>query len=206
MDKEYIKKYNEYVELAKAELKSIEGHEIRICEYAMKVCDIRHGGHSNGYYTIKAFASDIGMNAKTLSNWLLVYRNVIVKLDKKITSSADFLKAKKVESYLREERIVNNRINEKPVGTKFSNKNCPTPDDKIRSIYNSIDHSERPFEGEFAMMLRSSKHNLALIEKRDLKIIDDKQLAYLMETLDKTSDIINEYLTNKKKASGRLAS
>jgi hypothetical protein len=146
------------------------------------------------------------MSAKTLSNWLLTYRNVIVKLDKKITSSADFLKARKTESYLREERIVNNRIEGKPVGTKFSHKNSPVSDEKVRSIYNQIDHSERPFEGEFAMMLRSSKHNLALVEKRDLRIIDDKQLAYLMDTLDKTSDIINEYLTNKKKASGRLAS
>lgn len=196
--------YKNYVNLAKKELKAIEGHEIRICEYAMQVCTIRHGGQSAGYYTITDFARDIGMPHKTLSNWLLTYRNVVKKLEKPITTSKEFANARKVESYLREERIIKNRINEKPVGSRYA-QSQPVSEEKVRSIYSQVEHSDRPFEGEFAVMLRGAKHTLNLLQKRELNIIDDDQLEYLMSVLDNASDLLNNHLTRKRKNQGRKA-
>ena len=198
------KDYLNYVSLAKRELKQIEGHQIRICEYAMQVCTIRHGGQSHGYYTITDFANDIGMPSKTLSNWLLTYRNVVKKLEKPITTTKEFEQARKVESYLREERIVKNRINEKPTGSKYASKQ-PVSDEKVRSIYSQLSNGDRPFEGEFAVMLRGCKHALSVLQKRDLNIIEDDQLAYLMSVMDQASEIINQHLTTKKKKNGRVA-
>ena len=63
-----MKSYLDYVLLAKQEIKAIEGHQIRICEYADAACTIRHGGRSNGYYTLTDFARDIGLPTKTLQN------------------------------------------------------------------------------------------------------------------------------------------
>jgi len=198
------KDYNNYVSLAKRELKNIEGHQIKICEYAMQICTIRHGGHSKGYYTITDFANDIGMPSKTLSNWLLTYRNVIKKLEKPITTSREFNNAKKVEYYLKEERAVLNRIEGKVVGSKHAYNNYSS-DEKVRSIYKQIDSGEKPFEGEFVLMCRYAKHILNLLSKRDLNIIADDQLNFLMTILDKSSDEINNHLTKKKKNNGRAA-
>lgn len=196
--------YKNYVSLAKRELKAIEGHEIRICEYAIKVCTIRHGGHSKGYYTIKDFAQDIGIPFKTLQRWTVTYRNVVQKLDKKITTSEEFSQARQVENILREERIVNNRMADKPKGSRYANS-LPVEPEKINRIFNALEKHERPFEGEFANMLRSSKHNLELLKKRDLNIIADEHLLFLMGVLDQASDLINNHLTNKKKRYGKAA-
>lgn len=197
------KDYNNYVNLAKKELKAVEGHQIRICEYAMKVCQIRHGGRSNGYYTITDFASDIGMESKTLSNWLLTYRNVVQKLDKPISTQKEWVAAKRVENVLREERIVKNRIADKPVGSSYASK-IPVSKERIQNIYSRIESGEeRPFEAEFAQMLRSAKHALSLLQKRELGIIDDDQLEYLMTVIDESSEILNNYVTKKRRSSGR---
>lgn len=197
--------YRNYVTLAKKELKAIEGHQIRICEYAMKVCQIRHGGRSDNYYTVTDFAQDIGMVSKTLQNWMLTYRNVVMKLDKPISTKKEWEAAKKVENILREERVITNRINEKPTGSKYA-QSLPAPAEKVQSIFGKVlDNYERPFESEFAQILRASKHSLHLLQKRELGIIKDEQLAYLMGILDNASDLINNYLTLKKKNKGRVA-
>lgn len=199
-----MKTYEELVELAKKEIIAIEGHEIRICELAMQVVTIRHGGRSNGYYTVTDFAKDIGMSHKTLQNWLLTYRNVVMKLDKKISTSKEFKNARKVEEYLRTERTLKNQIAQKPPGTRHA-YNSPVPEEKVRSIYKTLEHGDKPFEGEFAGMIRGAKHIKHLLTTRDLRIIPDDQLLQLMTILDEASELINIYLTNKKRNQGRAA-
>lgn len=199
------KDYQNYVDLAKKEIKQIEGHQIRICEYAEKVCTIRHGGRSNGYYTLTDFANDIGLPVKTLQNWMLTYRNVIKKLDKTLTTSKEFHQAQKVESYLREARTAQNRLEGKPVGSKHAIRNSEFSPEKIKNIYNSINNGEKPFQSEFCNLQRSAQHIKGVLQKRDLGIISDKELLYLMQLLDDSSDIINNFLTKKQKLKGRAA-
>ena len=136
---------------------------------------------------------------------MLTYRNVVKKLDKKITTSKEFANAQRVESYMREERTAINRAAGKPVGSRYAYKNNPPSEEKIRSIYHTIDQGDKPFQGEFANMLRTTQHTLSLLRKRDLSIISDKEWSYLMSMLDDSSDIINNYLTKKRKANGRAA-
>ncbi len=67
-------KYEEFyfskVSEAKGILKKIKDYKRKVAIIALEVCDIRHGGISHNIYTITDFASDIGMNRKTLSEWI----------------------------------------------------------------------------------------------------------------------------------------
>ena len=194
------KEYKEYVILGKKELAQIEGHQKRICDYAMEVVTIRHGGRSNGIYTIKKYAEDIGMNPKTLQNWLQVYRNVIMKLEE--PDKANFQKASKVNNILEENRTLDNAIGKTP-GTRTAYKK-DVPAEKVRSIYAKYEH-EKPFEGEFINIMQQAKSFRNLFQKRDLNIIEDSHLQHCKDLLDEMSGIIGMHLRNKRKNMGRTA-
>jgi hypothetical protein len=62
--------YYSYVVEARSLLEGIEDSKIKIGHMALQVCTIRLGGHNKaGYYTLKKFSEDIGVNRKTLSAW-----------------------------------------------------------------------------------------------------------------------------------------
>lgn len=81
----YDKKWNSYVVEAKKVVSKMGADRLRIATLAIEACDIRHGGgghwnNNEGVYTMKRFASEVGINYKTLANWVRVKRNVIDKL------------------------------------------------------------------------------------------------------------------------------
>lgn len=47
-------------------------------------------------------------------------------------------------------------------------------------------------------MLVSSAYMLKVTKNSDMNLIDENKLAQIMANLDNASDIINEYLTNRK--------
>lgn len=194
------KEYKNYVILGKKELAQIEGHQKRICDYAMEVCTIRHGGKSPGIYTLKKYAEDIGMNPKTLQNWMQVYRNVIIKLED--PEKADFQKASKVNNILEENRTLDNAIGKTP-GTRTAYKK-DVPAEKVRSLYAKYEH-EKPFEGEFINIMQQMKSFRNLFMKRDLNIIQDEHLQHCKDLLDECSQMLNTHLRNKRKNMGRTA-
>lgn len=191
------KDYQNYVKLGKAELKTIEGHQRRIAEYAIKVCTIRHGGRSNGYYTLTDYANDIGMNIKTLQNWVQIYKNVILKLDKKRQDKATWKQAASVNQFLKEDRTIDNQINERPRGSKMAYKS-DIHADKVQKLYDNMKEA-KPFETEFITITQAAKNMKNVLTKRDLSIIPDDRWGYLMKIIDECSDIINDHLTKNKK-------
>lgn len=77
---------NKIIKRAKALLQQREETKWEICRLAMEVCDIHRGGHrvakgKKKPYTLYDFADDIGMHGKTLSNWVLNYKRVVLKLE-----------------------------------------------------------------------------------------------------------------------------
>lgn len=194
------KQYKEYVILGKKELQQIEGHQKRICKYAMEVITIRHGGISKGIYTIKKYADDIGMNPKTLQNWLQVYNNVIVKLEE--PEKADFQKASKVNNILDEESVIDNAVNGKVHTRDGYKKKKNVPAEKVQKLYNQY-HEGKPFEGEFMNIVQQAKSHKLLLEKRDLNIIQDSQLDHLLTTMQCSVDILKMHLTRKRRNMGR---
>lgn len=138
------------------------------------------------------------MPPKTLQNWLLVYRNVVQKIKTPVKTTADFERARKTELLLKEQRTLDNRANNEKLGSRAAYKK-EISEEKINSIYNSLQNGEKPFEVEFCQGVRSAKTLLHVLEKRDLNIISDDHLLQLMNILDNASEIINNHLTKKKK-------
>lgn len=173
--------------------KKIVGYQQKIAMWAVEVCDIRHGGRSNGLYTIKDYARDIGMNAKTLQNWVQIYRNVVMKLDK---PRANWQAASKTNDILRQENVMKNKKDGTP-----RRKGCKrfVPKERVQEIYERA-INEKPFISEFHSAVAQAKHIKFLMKNRDLGIIDDYKLTHLMEELDTASEIINQFLTEKARA------
>jgi hypothetical protein len=189
--------YEHYVQLGKSLLSEVHNKQFKICEYAMKVCTIRHGGRSDGYYTIKDYANDIGMTPKTLQNWLVVYRNVVLKLNDDQKSEMNWNKASKVNNVLDENRTIDNAIN-KDVGKKTRFKNG-VKKEVVQKLYDKYSE-QKPFEGEFVNMVQQMKSFKNILQKRDLNIIQDAHMIVLMELFDCCSDLINDHLTSKRKS------
>lgn len=74
--------YSDAVNEARDLIKNKDKYQMRIAELALSVCTVKHGGNSEGLYTIKSFADDSGVKVKTLYNWIDMYKKVYVKLDR----------------------------------------------------------------------------------------------------------------------------
>jgi hypothetical protein len=89
MDKmDALQTWADCVQAAKMCVVRIEQYRMVIASLCIKACDIKHGGggHWNGFAdqkTIVNFAAEIGINKKTLSEWVAVKRDVINKLPPK---------------------------------------------------------------------------------------------------------------------------
>lgn len=191
------KDYQNYVVLGKAELKQIQGHQRKIAEYALKVCTIRHGGKSGDLYTLTRYADDLGVNRKTLQNWVQIYKNVILKLDADKKEKASWKAASSVNQILKEDRTLNNQINNRIQGSKEAYKQG-VPDERVKKLYDQVVEG-KPFETEFITIMQAAKNIRNVLSKRDLNIITDEKLTLLMGILDESSDSINNHLTKKKK-------
>lgn len=186
--------YQDYVSLGKKLVEEVEDKQIKICMYAMKVCTIRHGGISKGFYTITDYAKDIGIKPKTLQNWLCVYRNVILKL--RPDQKAVWQQASRANAVLEENRNMDNAI-KGTVGRRKSNpRNLPS--EKVQKIYDQFVDG-KPFIAEFTGMVQYAKRLKGILNARDLSIIPDAQMLLYMNLLDECSDIINDHLTKKKR-------
>lgn len=80
------RKKSKLIEKAKGLLKDREQAKWEICRIAIELCEIKTGGHKvrkgdKKPYTMCNFADDIGLHRKTLSNWVLGYRRVVVNID-----------------------------------------------------------------------------------------------------------------------------
>ena len=78
--------YKRQVALAKKYVQEYLENKWKICKIACDVCTVKIGGHLNkkkDEISIGQFAEDIGVSRKTLSEWVLDYRRVYVKLTDK---------------------------------------------------------------------------------------------------------------------------
>lgn len=73
--------WEEAISEAKILVNHKNGHQLKIAELAFSVCEIVYGGYNDPtLYTVKKFAKEIGVHEKTLSNWMGIYKGVVVKL------------------------------------------------------------------------------------------------------------------------------
>lgn len=92
--------YQSYVNRGREIAANIESGKVEIAKMALAVCDIRHGGKSDGYYTIADYADDIGVNRKNVATWVTLYRDILVKSGKENPSKEDWHTATRVDKIL----------------------------------------------------------------------------------------------------------
>lgn len=93
-------RWKRYVEQAKPYVMSMTKSRMAIAELAIAACTIQWGGGNHwknfkGVYTIKRFAAEIGINPKTLSNWVATNRNVVKKLPDGVYDPENFEAARR---------------------------------------------------------------------------------------------------------------
>lgn len=191
--------YDDFVGMGKELLKRIDSYQARIAFYACKVCDIRHGGKSGPYYTLTDYAKDIGLPQKTLANWTRIYRHVILKLgididnvDKKTWKIASRVSERmswdvRRENILNEERKAKNMYKEK------------VKTDEVQRMWDEESNNLPSFHSELRRWITVTRAASSLIKKRDLNLVSEIDLLELMNLCDETSDVINDYLTKKRK-------
>jgi len=185
--------YTTYVDMGKKLVEKISAHKVQVCKYALAVCEIRNGGPSDDYYTLGNYADDIGIKRKTLTNWVEIYRSVVVKLGKDIKTNEDWQSARTAHESLRLETTIENKKDL----TKNKRRTMDLPKEKVQQKYDEINNGKKPVALEIHRCTKSAKTILHTVKERDLSEIEDKTLTYLMETLDNASDLINDYLTEK---------
>lgn len=189
--------YEQYVKMGRDLVGQIECYQAQIAFYATKVCEIKHGGRTRStVYTLSKYATDIGINRKTLSEWVAVYRNVIQKLGKeaKEVTSKDWSVANRVQNLLKDEkRTVQTIMGVK--GAKTHGYKQEVSAERIKDLF------KQNYDGpSFQKELYAWNDYIVFIKNklvgRDLSQVSTSSLLSLKENLDAASDTILRHLTN----------
>jgi hypothetical protein len=191
--------YDQYVSMGRELLKKVDCYQARIAFYALKVCTIKHGGISKNVYTCKDYAISLGIPVHTLSEWTLIYRNVINRLDISLEAITNEI--------WRNARRTNDRLGwdtaeSRKTGGLSKNKKFKevAPIQELRRFYKEESgQHEASFQTEFRGFTTALMNMKTKIAKRDLNLIHEGDLLQLMRLLDQVSDALNDFLTAKKK-------
>lgn len=198
------KQYKEYVRLGKELVQNINSYQAQIAFYATKVCEISHGGRKGlNTYTISKYSEDIGLNRKTVSEWVSIYRNVIKKLELEPgdVTKKDWTAAYRVQSILNEEVRVSQAINGIS-GRKERGSRKEASPERVKDLF------DQNYDGpSFQKQIDNWNNDLTFwrnkIIARDLSSLSIGSLITMKESMDEISDIILRHITGvaKKAAS-----
>lgn len=169
--------WNRCIREAKLLVMKRDQARIHICELATEACDIKKGGGGHwskfkDQYTVSNFAIDIGINPKTLLEWLAVKRYVYDKLNKKFQGEAKWTVMAKVR---REVSSSREEIPSKRKVTQSYENILNTTQDKSSSI-NALKYAKNLRytldKNLHRMKDKQSLQQLRLLTKGILKDID----------------------------------
>lgn len=193
--------YTFLVEKAKNELRTIKESKAEIARLAVQACTLRHGRTVYGTYDLKTFAQDVGVSYGSLTNWVRIYKlgcqnnGVEAPTEKQW---ADGVKTVNKFKTLLEGMTPNQRVE-----IEGHRPGCEMPD-RGKKLLNNI-HQDvikgKYYSGSdiFNEVLKDLKRIHQKANKLDLETQDAQALLSSMIVCDEISDMINLFLTNKKK-------
>lgn len=191
--------YEDYVVMGKRILSSLRLHQVHIAYFATQVCQISHGGAiGRKLYTIQDYAKDIGMNRKTLSAWVSIYRSVITKVEIELNDVTiqDWTVATRVHALLKDEKKAINdamgMVRAKEKGWKVNASH-----ERIKSLF-ELCKKQRPVEAEVNSWTDSVIGIKNKIKRRDLNSVPLESLILLKKHLDGASENLVNYLMNDR--------
>lgn len=192
--------YDQYVKMGRDCLNDINSKQALIAYYATIVCTIKHGGHTDSKtYTLSKYAADIGMKLKTLSDWVLIYKNVIAKMSipaDKVTKK-EWTVANRVQQLLNQEKRTKQALSGLPRKKTKGVKVDASPErvkDLFKRSYDKKDFQREIYTwNDYVLNIKN-----ALVSK-NLSSVELNSLISLKENLDKASDVILRHITTKNK-------
>lgn len=191
--------YNNFVAFGKTLVKKLDNiknhkvaHQSQIARYAIAICDIRHGGTTTEqYYTITEYARDIGLPQSTVSHWVCMYRDILLKIGISEPTRGEWTKSRKVLELLKREYINADITNpdQKRFDKKFKDS---IPRKEVQGLFDGI--VKDPFVFGVLDATNSAKQIRKLLIKSDLSVVQDKRLIELMNILNDSKEFINGYL------------
>lgn len=163
------------VEAAKQHIAQVSKARLEITKLAMECCDIRRGGGGHwtdheGIYTVKKFAQEIGMNYKTLTNWIACYRGINAGLPPGEYKEEDYKFAmtavKKLGRFAR-------------------------PQDLITEFRRQRDSSK--ITHKLSMIITWARSHKNFVQRSDLSKMDQEELRVLRELFVESAQIIDKH-------------
>ncbi len=189
-------RYQDYVDHARKLLSQIESHQAQIAEIALKVCEIRHGGPSEGVYTLSRFADDIGLERRTLSNWVALYRDIILKAGIKKPTPEEWAAARITGRILKNEATVANKRD-----GQAKSKGARASDQEILKLFEKVQGDERKNLIRFERLYTAAKNNNHLIETIDLNLFEKERIISVKSYLEESLNLLNSHLFKRERRS-----
>lgn len=167
------------VNLAKKLVMNITRSRIEVARLTLEACDIKHGGGGHwskfeDQHTVKKFAEEIGINHKTLHEWIRAYVNVYEKI--KITEA---------ELPIQKARRVSNQVNKS------------TPVSEVKRLVKV--EQNRNWRSDYARkFLRYSSDFATCLERGSIHDFDRNELLAIKNNCQEIVD----FISTKKVISG----
>jgi len=177
---DHIKNYQKLVVSARYLVEKMEDQKVKIARLCVRACYIQIGGHrAKGggakFYTLSQFAVDVGLNRKTLSDWVDTYRKVCSKFPTdKSWNEDDFKAASKIKKRIKggeNKAMVSKLLTEERDG--------PSPHTRFERIKKNTCY--------FWFSLRQDK----------FKKISKSEIKWLKDDLSKMIESLNEVLGDR---------
>lgn len=183
------KEYKKLVNLAKEQLEIANEARSRIAILAIKACTIRHGGITKDeYYTLKDFATDIGVNYRTLSRWVVIQRD-IAKSKKEINSNDWKAYGKQYSERKTEKEVINY------FGDRRKSKNFMKDEGRNKILErDSFINMQETFQWCKMIHKIDDDRTCFYVSKSNYK-----KLSQILIVLNEVSDFLNNELTSFKK-------
>lgn len=136
------------IEMARSLLKDRKRSHMEIARLALEVCEITWGGgNKEGHKTLRSFAKEIGINEKTLSQWVAIRRNIFEKLPDELK-----VKARMMDLYLAARTVGSNCKPEEAIKAVSSVVYSAGPDIKIMRYLESLNTISHHMANEATVM------------------------------------------------------
>ncbi len=179
-------KINTYVAQAKYTLDLIGSYQYKLAKMACEICDIRHGGISTHLYTVTDFANDIGMNSKTLQNWVSVYRTITKKCGISITTESDWKKARLAMQLIKHEKRRRNKSDGKT--SKYRNELDASV---IKNLFYGIG-DEKPVQLKIDRILEAFRHSKFTLEQANVSEVNKDSMYEIRKLCSEVGMLIDE--------------
>lgn len=142
----------------------------RICDIAMEACQIIHGGggHWSNFQNqthLRRFATEIGMNPKTLGNWMVIRRHVYNHLPEKYQGdNFSWSVGEKCRNKASNSGVI--RMTKQAVVTAYENLLNQTPEQRVEDkIIRYVGHIRSNLKTMTRLEMANTRHVLNVLVK-----------------------------------------